>query len=54
MIVQGSQRGEVGELVNKDKTRCRATLRLIHTDELVQKPYEDICDFIGSSSQDLD
>lgn len=54
MIVQGSQRGEMAELMDKDKTRCRATLRLLTSGQLLQKSYEDICDFIGASSQDLD
>ncbi len=53
MIVQGSLSGEVAELMDKDKSRCRATLRLLHSGQLVQKAYEDICDFLGSS-QDSD
>ena len=54
MIVQGSLTGEVGELMDKEKGRCRATIRLLHSGKLVQKSYEDICDFIGSSQDDLD
>jgi hypothetical protein len=54
MIVQGSLSGEVGELMDKDKGRCRATIRLLHSGQLLHKSYEDICDFVGSSQDDLD
>ncbi len=54
MIVQGHLSGEVGELMDKDKGRCRATIRLLHSGQLLHKSYEDICDFVGSSQDDLD
>lgn len=46
-IVEGDFRGEIAELVEKDKSKCRAIVRLLTSQNVIKKEYEDICAFTG-------
>jgi len=46
-IVGGDFKGELAELMEKDKAKCRAYVRLLTSQNVVKKDYEDVCSFAG-------
>ena len=47
MVVRGETRGQLGRVVDRDKTRCLATVQLIHTEEVLRLDYDSVCEFVG-------
>lgn len=51
MIVRGSNSGQLGEIVSRDKRSSRATVQILPDKEFVVKlDYDDICEFVGDTS----
>ena len=51
MIVRGSNCGQLGEIVSRDKRSSRATVQILPDKEYVVKlDYDDICEFVGDTS----
>jgi len=46
-VVSGEHKGELAELVDKDKAKCRAYVRLLLSQKVVSKDYEDVCAYVG-------
>eukprot|EP00088_Acartia_fossae_P037742 TRINITY_DN3899_c0_g1_i8.p1 TRINITY_DN3899_c0_g1~~TRINITY_DN3899_c0_g1_i8.p1 ORF type:complete len:504 (-),score=114.45 TRINITY_DN3899_c0_g1_i8:10-1476(-) len=46
-IVGGDYSGELAQLVDKDKNKYRAYVRLLTSQKVVTKDYEDICSYTG-------
>ena len=51
MIVSGKRKGLVGEVIERDRERYRATVQLLpDRDEIVQISYDDVCEYTGDIS----
>jgi len=46
-IVGGDFKGELAELMKKDKAKCRAYIRPLTSQNIIKKDYEDVCSFAG-------
>merc|ERR1719219_1400171 len=47
MVVRGEHSGQVGRIVAREKSRCRATVELVLTDEGLNTDYDNICQYLG-------
>lgn len=55
MIVDGKYRGQLGEIIKKDKEKCRATIQLLSDrDKAVKLDYDIICEYLGDIDAELD
>ena len=52
MVVRGESRGQLGRVVDRDKTRYMATVQLIHTEEVLRLDYDSVCEFVGPVPDD--
>ena len=52
MVVRGESRGQLGRVVDRDKTRYLATVQLIHTEEVLRVDYDSVCEFVGPVPDD--
>jgi len=48
MVVLGDRRGEIGELLNRDKAKSRATVQLIMSQEVLVLDFDAVCEYAGS------
>jgi len=50
MIVKGNQKGQLGEVLGRNKHKSRAALQLLpDKDELLKLDCDDICKFVGDA-----
>ena len=48
MIVSGSSRGKLGEILRRDKSKCVAAVQLLpDKDEVLKLDFDDICEYVG-------
>ena len=48
MVVKGRHKGQVCELIERDKERCMATVQVLpDRDEVFQIDYDSICEYTG-------
>jgi len=48
MVVSGKRRSQIGQVIEKDKERCKATIQILpDRDEIFQIGYDDICEYTG-------
>ncbi|GAB6033472.1 hypothetical protein CHUAL_013357 [Chamberlinius hualienensis] len=47
MVVQGSNKGQIGEILDKNKKKCTAAVQLLQDKNLVQLDYDSICEYVG-------
>ena len=47
MVVKGEGRGQLGRVVDRNKTRYLVTVQLIHTEEVLRLDYDSVCEFVG-------
>lgn len=52
MVVSGRWRGSLAILEVKERKKERVIARLLHSDEVVKLPYDDVCQFIGATDID--
>ena len=52
MVVRGETRGQLGRVVDRDKTRYLATVQLIHTEQVLRLDYDSVCEFVGPVPDD--
>uniref|UniRef100_A0A0N5AVD9 G-patch domain-containing protein n=1 Tax=Syphacia muris TaxID=451379 RepID=A0A0N5AVD9_9BILA len=52
MIVGGRWRGNLGVLEIKERKRERVVVRLLHSEDIVKVPYDDVCQWVGESDDD--
>lgn len=51
MIVRGSNRGQLAEILTRDKRASRATVQVLpDKEEVLKLDYDDICEFVGDVS----
>ena len=51
MIVRGSNRGQLAEILSRDKRSSRATVQVLpDKEEVLKLDYDDICEFVGDVS----
>ena len=51
MIVRGSNRGQLAEILGRDKRSSRATVQLLpDKEEVLKLDYDDICEYVGDVS----
>jgi G patch domain and KOW motifs-containing protein len=51
MIVRGSSRGQLGEILSRDKRSSRATVQVLPDKmEVLKLDYDDICEYVGDVS----
>jgi len=48
MVVRGERSGELGEILDKDKSSQKATIQLIMSEEVLVLDYDSVCEFAGS------
>jgi len=48
MVVRGERSGELGEMLDRDKSKQKATVQLIMSDEVLTLDYDSVCEFAGS------
>ena len=48
MVVKGERSGELGEMLDKDKSKEKATIQLIMSDEVLVLDYDCVCEYAGS------
>lgn len=48
MVVKGEKAGEIGEVINRDKTRYLVTVQLVMSEEVLVLDYDNVCEFAGS------
>ncbi|XP_037092240.1 G-patch domain and KOW motifs-containing protein-like [Pollicipes pollicipes] len=48
MVLRGQHRAQVGEVIERDQRRCRATVQLLPDRQLCTLGYDDICEYTGS------
>ena len=48
MVVKGERSGELGEMLDKDKSKEKATIQLIMSDEVLVLDYDSVCEYAGS------
>jgi len=48
MVVRGQKAGEIGEVINRDKSRYLATVQLIMSEEVLVLDYDSVCEYAGS------
>ena len=48
MVVRGERSGELGEMLDKDKSSQKATIQLIMSEEVLVLDYDSVCEFAGS------
>ena len=47
VVVEGPVKGQVGEVINRDKAKYRATVQLIMSEEVLVLDYDSVCDYAG-------
>ena len=47
MILFGKHRGELGEILTRDKHKARAEIQLLDGKEVVRLDYDNLCEFMG-------
>jgi ribosomal protein S4E len=51
MIVRGSNRGQIGEILSRDKRSGRATVQILpDKEDILKLDYDDICEYAGDVS----
>jgi len=50
-IIEGKFKNEIAELLDKDKSKCRANVRLVISGKVLLKDYEDICSYTGTTEE---
>lgn len=48
MVVKGEKAGEIGEVINRDKSRYLVTVQLVMSEEVLVLDYDNVCEFVGS------
>ncbi|CAI9740198.1 G-patch domain and KOW motifs-containing protein-like [Octopus vulgaris] len=52
MILSGKYKGQVGEVLKKDKSKCEATLQLVgEQDTIIKMDYDSISEYVGNVSE---
>lgn len=55
ILVSSKHRGQLAELMSKDKKNCKATVQLLKDrDEVLQVDYDSICEYIGDIHEEFD
>jgi len=47
MIISGKKTGQLGEILQKDKAKCIASVQLLKDRSIVRLSYDDICEYVG-------
>jgi len=47
MIVKGERKGEIGHIIDRDKSRYLATVKLFQTDDVLSLDYDSVCEYLG-------
>ena len=47
MVVRGSESGQLGRIVARDKSKYIATVQLILTEDVLTLDYDNICEYVG-------
>ena len=47
MVVRGSESGQLGRIVARDKSKYIATVQLILTEDVLALDYDNICEYVG-------
>jgi len=52
MVVRGRDRGQIGEILTRDRGKCMATVKLLQGQEIVKLDYDNVCEFMGEVMDD--
>lgn len=52
MVVGGTDRGQLGEVLDRDKHKSRVTVRLLQNQEIDKFDYDNVCEYAGEVTED--
>jgi len=52
MVVRGERKGEIGQVIGRDKGKYMATVQLYQSDDVLSLDYDSVCEYLGEVPDD--
>lgn len=52
MVVRGERKGEIGQVIGRDKVKYMATVQLYQSEDVLSLDYDNVCEYLGEVPDD--
>jgi len=52
MVVRGERKGEIGQIIGRDKVKYMATVQLYQSEDVLSLDYDNVCEYLGEVPDD--